>query len=77
MKYLPFSLAFLFSLALSGQEVLGDSLMALGNYDKALKAYRLLPEMADKHFKMARAATAMGNVPMAVDYYVEGFKRIA
>ena len=75
MKYLPFSLAFLFSLALSGQEVLGDSLMALGNYDKALKAYRLLPEMADKHFKMARAATAMGNVPMAVDYYVEGFKK--
>jgi tetratricopeptide (TPR) repeat protein len=75
MKYLLAILTFIFTLTLAAQEKQGDSLMALGNYDKALKAYRLLPEMADKHFKMARAATAMGNIPMAVDFYIKGFKK--
>jgi tetratricopeptide (TPR) repeat protein len=60
-----------FSLA---QQQVGDSLMAIGRYDGAIQAYKNGPKTADRHFKIARAATAMGNTLVAIDFYKTGFK---
>lgn len=57
------------------QEAVGDSLMAVGRYDRALIAYKKSPENADRDFKMARAAAAMGNLTDAAAHYESGFEK--
>jgi tetratricopeptide (TPR) repeat protein len=56
------------------QEQVGDSLMAVGRYDQALIAYKNTEETAERQFKMARAATSMGNLAQALDFYRSGFE---
>jgi tetratricopeptide (TPR) repeat protein len=72
--YITLCAVILFSLG-QAQELVGDSLMAVGRYDRALMAYKNTPETAQREFKMARAATSMGNLNDAAAYYRSGFEK--
>lgn len=50
--------------------VMADSLAGVGNYSKAIKAYKTLPALSPlTALKIARAYKALGNSSAALDYY--------
>ena len=65
MKNLAF-LLILFSCVSVAQIVTGDSLMAVGDYSAAIKAYGDSPETADRYFKLARVETVLGDNNAAI-----------
>ncbi|WP_124978775.1 tetratricopeptide repeat protein [Nonlabens xiamenensis] len=66
--------SFFTSIFMTSQEVMGDSLVNVGEYQKALLAYQSIGSQQRPYFKIARVNTQMGNIDEAIDAYIQGFR---
>lgn len=78
MNKLFFLILLLISLKAEAQTsalAIGDESYALGNYTKAIKAYKLHDKPEEIHEKIAKAYLALGNYDKALQFYSKAFEK--